>query len=268
MDLTTLQGKPASRLGLAGQKKMEPGCVDLALEAGINYFFSYGLGKGPLVPELRSHLQAHRDHLIVATGSESRSPSELEQQLNQARQKLSTEVIDAFFLEYVSPTDDWDEVKRSLDQLYAWKAAGQIRYVGISTHNRPLALQIIQERLCDVLMHRYNMAHRGAEAAVLPAAETAGMPVIAFTSTRWGTLLKGHPDWPSAPPTAADCYRFALSQPAIRLVLTSPQTRQQLQANLTALTAPPFSPEERQHWQAYGDLIYGQGTDTYETSWP
>ncbi|MBD2258595.1 aldo/keto reductase [Pseudanabaena sp. FACHB-2040] len=268
MDLTTIQGQPASRLGLAGQKRMEPGCVDLAWQAGINYFFSYGLGKGPLVEELRSHLQVHRDHVMVATGTESRSLSETERHFDQARQKLAVDSLDVFFLEYVSPTDDWHELRALLDRLYDWKAAGQIRYVGISTHNRPIALRIIQEGLCDVLMHRYNMAHRGAEAAVLPAAEAAGMPVITFTSTRWGTLLKGHPSWPHSPPSAADCYRFCLSQPAVRLALTSPQTHEQLRANLAALTTPVMTQEEQTYWQAYGDLIYGQGNDAYETSWP
>ncbi len=39
-------------------------------------------------------------------------------------------------------------------------------------------------------MHRYNMAHRGAEDRVLPAAVAFEIPVIAFTCTRWGSLLE------------------------------------------------------------------------------
>jgi hypothetical protein len=45
------------------------------------------------------------------------------------------------------------------------------------------------------------------------------IPVIAFTCTRWGTLLKGHPNWQEAPPTAADCYRYVLGHEAVSLAL-------------------------------------------------
>ncbi|HEY9764406.1 MAG TPA: aldo/keto reductase [Trichocoleus sp.] len=268
MTLVTLQGNPISRLGLAAQQRMEVGCVDLAYQAGINYFFSYGLGKGPFVEEVRSHLAQHRESLLVATGSESRTLSEVEAQLEKARHRFDVDTIDVFFAEYVAPDDDWTQVEGLLEKLHTWKTQGLIRYVGASTHNRPVALQLIEQAHCDVLMHRYNMAHRGAEATVLPAAQATEKPVIAFTSTRWSTLLKGHPDWSEAPPTAADCYRFVLSHPAVTVALTSPKTQADLKDNLKALTSPVLSPTELAHWQSYGDLVYGQGQDAFDTSWP
>jgi hypothetical protein len=70
MDITTLRGSPATILGLAGQESTEPGCVNLAWRAGINYFFSYTMGDGPFFKELRQLLQAHRESVIVATDSE------------------------------------------------------------------------------------------------------------------------------------------------------------------------------------------------------
>lgn len=268
MTLVTLQGLPISRLGLAAQQRMESGCVDLAYEAGINYFFSYGLGKGPFVEEVRSHLGQHRESLIVATGSESRILSEVEAQLEKARHRFDVDSIDVFFAEYIAPEDDWVQVEALLEKLRTWKTQGLIRYIGVSTHNRPIALKLIEQAQCDVLMHRYNMAHRGAEAAVLPAAQTAGQPIIAFTSTRWGTLLKSHPNWSADLPTAADCYRFVLSHPGVTVALTSPKTQANLKENLTALTSPALSSAELAHWRTYGDLIYGQGQDAFETSWP
>lgn len=267
-ELLTLNGQPISRLGLSGQQKMEPGCVELAYQSGINYFFSYGLGKGPFVEEVRSHLAQHRLGTMVATGSESRDLGEVEASLEKAQATFNVETLDIFFAEYISPSDDWSEVEALLAQLYIWKSEGRIRYVGVSTHNRPLALRLIQESRCDVLMHRYNMAHRGAEEAVLPAAQAQGVPVIAFTSTRWGTLLKGQASWSKPVPTAADCYRFVLSHPAITLALTSPKTLAQLQTNLVALKLPPMPQEELSQWCTYGNLIYGEGKDSFETSWP
>lgn len=268
MDIQTQQGQPASVLGLSGQGQMEPGCVDLAWRSGINYFFSYGLGKGPFVQELQLLLAQHREAVMVATGSEQRQIGPWQDYIERVRQTLAIDTIDILFIEYVSPDDDWEQLNALLEQLHTWKSAGLIRYVGATTHNRPIALRLIETARCDVLMHRYNMAHRKAEEAVFPAAVAAGLPIVAFTSTRWGELLQPRPDWPAAPPTAADCYRFGLYQPAVRLALTSPKTRQQLAANLAVLQSPPMPEQEIQHWRRFGDLVYGNGQGSFETSWP
>ena len=268
MDIQTIQGQSASRLGLGGQQPMETGCVELAWQAGVNFFFSYGMGDRPMLPDLRQLLSQHRESAIVATGSTKRHIRQCRDYIQQVQQTLDIDTIDILFAEYVSPTDDWEQVKALLDQLYAWKSDGLIRYVGLTTHNRQIALRVVQAPLCDVLMHRYNMAHRKAEEALFPAIEATNLPVVAFTSTRWGTLLQGHPEWSGAPPTAADCYRFGLHQPAIRLTLTAPKTRDDLRANLAVLDSPSMSAEEVTCWQAYGDLIYGAGKDAFETKWP
>lgn len=97
-------------------------------------------------------------------------------------------------------------------------------------------------------MLRYNMAHRKAESQVLPAAQSAGLPVIAFTCTRWGNLLKGHPQWHEPTPTATDCYRYALHHPAVQVALTAPATLSQLQSNLSVLNAPSLANAEIEHW--------------------
>jgi aryl-alcohol dehydrogenase-like predicted oxidoreductase len=116
-------------------------------------------------------------------------------------------------------------------------------------------------------MHRYNMAHRKAEEQLFPMAQQAGIPVVAFTCTRWGQLLRGHPDWQGEIPTAADCYRYALHQKAIHLALTAPQTQAQLEENLSVLYSPELTPEAVVRWQEYGALVYGDGQDAFETKW-
>ena len=85
-------------------------------------------------------------------------------------------------------------------------------------------MKLVESGRVDVLMQRYNMAHRGVEEVVLPAAQAAGVPVVAFTCTRWGSLLEGHRDWSGPLPSAADCYAFALRNPAVGVALTAPAT--------------------------------------------
>lgn len=258
-----------ARLGLAGHPDSDPRCVPAALEAGVNLFFFYNLGFTGLVDGLAG-LSGRRD-VFVATGSESRDPAEVEDYLSQVEERLSTDSVDLFFAEYVHPGDDVD---RLLDDdgvvglLHRWKAEGRIRRVGATAHDRPLAKRLVDSGRIDVLMHRYNMAHRGAEEAVLPAALTQRVPVVAFTCTRWGQLPAGHDRWSGPVPSAADCYRFALRHEAVQVALTAPGSLEELQANLAALRAPEPTEAEIAAWRAYGDVVHGSGRDEFETRWP
>ena len=267
VELVTLQGHKASKLGLAAASGMDASCIAAAFEAGINYFFFYDFTAEKFLAGLKSLLATKREGVLVATGSQERDLNFLRHDFDSVRQRLNVDVVDAFFVEYVYPSEDLEQVEAVLSQLQLWQQKGLVRYVGVTTHNRPIALEMIERGGCELLMHRYNMAHRKAEENVLPSAPLAGIPVVAFTCTRWGTLLKGHPDWQEVPPTAADCYRYVLSHPAVHLALTAPQNLQQLQENLWVLQAPPLSPDEIARWQKYGDLIYGNGQDSFETQW-
>ncbi|MBD2355644.1 aldo/keto reductase [Tolypothrix sp. FACHB-123] len=265
--IVTQQGQKASILGLAAQSQLDANSISTAFAGGINYYFFYNLESENFLTGLKSLLKEKRQQILVATGSENRDINALRRYLDSVRHRLNVDSVDVFFVEYVFPGDDSKQIQAVLEELRSHQQTGAIRYVGVTTHNRPIALEIIQHQQCDILMHRYNMAHRKAEEDVLPTAYQAGIPVVAFTCTRWGSLLTKHPHWQMQPPTAADCYRYALHHPAVNIALTAPKTRQELEANLSVFNAPPLSPEEIAHWREYGDLIYGTGQDAFDTQW-
>jgi len=146
-----------------------------------------------------------------------------------------------------------------------------VRFVGATAHDRSLARRLAVDPRVDVLMHRFNMAHRKAAREVFPTAAKARTRIVAFTATRWGTLLEPYaesPSWPGPPPTASDCYRYCLTEPSVHLVLTAPRSLAELEQNLDVLELPPMSRQERNQWQRFGDLVYGAGKGAFETSWP
>ena len=51
-------------------------------------------------------------------------------------------------------------------------------------------------------------------------------------------------------------------------VLAAPADASELAEDLKLLDAPVMASAEIQHWQGYGDLVYGDGTDSFETDWP
>jgi aryl-alcohol dehydrogenase-like predicted oxidoreductase len=269
--ITSINRARASRLGLAAYPDQDPRCVRRAFDRGINYFFFYGPGHREFILRLAPMVRRQRERVIVATGSGSRSGKGLLGSWRKSARALNTDVIDVFFAEYIMAEEDLSLVFGDggvLDELQRWKQEGRIRYVGATAHHRGVARRLARDPRVDVLMHRYNMAHRKAVRGVFSAAMQAGTPIVAFTATRWGTLLESRADWPGRSPTAADCYRFCLAQPAVHIVLTAPRSLDELDQNLAALKLPTMTGRECTRWAKYGDRVYGQGTGAFDTIWP
>ncbi|MGI0480899.1 aldo/keto reductase [Geminocystis sp. CENA526] len=265
--ITTLSGKKTSILGLGANPKMDLQCIFQAYQGGINYFFFYDSNSTHLLNECAKLAANYRQEIIIATGSEHRNIQDLESYRRNFCQLLNIEIIDIFFLQYIYHQDNIVEIEKLLYHLHQWKKQGLIRYVGISSHDRDLAVKFLNSGKIDVLMHRYNMAHRQAEKQVFPTAISNQIPVISFTATRWSSLLKGHNNWQFNIPKAVDCYRFVLQNSAINLTLTSPKTLEELKENLELFNNLKMKEDEYNLWKKYGDLIYGNGTDSFETQW-
>ena len=268
--LTTIGGDPARPLGLAAYPDQRSECVKVAHRGGVNFFFFYSLSHESLIEGLRPLLRRSREDVIVATGSGLRTRQGLERARRAICRTFGVETLDVFFAEYVSPADDTAKVfgrDGAVEVIAQWRRDGLIRYAGATSHNRELARRLIDDERVDVLMHRFNMAHRRAATSVFPAARRAGIPVVAFTATRWRTLLHGHPEWSGPVPSASDCYRYCLAQPGVHVVLSAPTTPAQTRQNLGVLAGKKVDRKSMAAWDAYGDLIYGDGNGAFETQW-
>lgn len=152
---------------------------------------------------------------------------------------------------------------RLIDAARRLRDRGLVGSLAISGHDRALLGRIAADPATpfDVVMFRYNAAHRGAETEILPCV-TGGARVgtIAYTATRWGQLLdpKRMPEG-SPPPEAADCYRFALTDPRVDMVLAGPANAGQLDAALAALTRGPLPAEAMERMRRIGDHVRAGG---------
>ncbi|VEU41033.1 unnamed protein product [Pseudo-nitzschia multistriata] len=175
-----------------------------------------------------------REDLFLASGGTDRSQKGMEQRLRDALAYSGGDYLDLFVLEYVCPEeagDDSGDLVKALELARSWVRDGSVRYVGASTHSHSVgawlgSLDRGEERdndndndgassplpLLDAMMLRYNMGHKAAaEALSLPVCAERGIPVLAFTTTRWNRLQDGHPDWGQRAPTTPECLSFALS---------------------------------------------------------
>ena len=249
---------PVGRLGLAtrGNTQITEDDVALAVERGVNYLNWCGYDDG-IAKALRGKL-IDRDRIVVAMQLGARDAASARAELAEAFRMLGTRRIDVVTFYYVESSGEWDEIASrdgALRLLQSEKQKGRVGLIGLTTHQRKLAAAWAEEKKLDLLMVRYNAAHRGAEQDVFPVTERLGMPVVVYTAQRWGDLPRATKSDPQGftPPAATEWYRFALSHPAVSVALMAPNGRRELEEDLKLLAdwRPP-TPAEFEALAAHG----------------
>ena len=238
---------PVTRLGLAtrGNTHLSADDVALAVDRGVNYLNWCGYDDG-IAKALRGKL-IRRSRVVVAMQLDSRDAASVAAELEESCRMLGTRRIDVVTFYYVESRTEWKQIASrggALDLLQAEKQKGRVGLIGLTTHQRKLAADLAEEKELDLMMVRYNAAHRGAEQDVFPITEQVGMPVVVYTAQRWGALTRSTRDDPPefTPPAATEWYRFALAHPAVSVVIPGMRTPAHVRANLAAGDAPPLDP--------------------------
>lgn len=155
--------------------------------------------------------------------------------------------VDKFDLVQVHNLDDWRE---HLAVLREMKAAGDLRYVGITTsHGRRHAEfeQILASEEIDFCQLTYNITHREVEQRLLPLAREKGVAVIANRPYDGGSLIKGLkrsgervPEWAQKEfgcRTWADfLLKFIVSHPAVNCAIPATSHVTHMNENMQAGT--------------------------------
>jgi aryl-alcohol dehydrogenase-like predicted oxidoreductase len=250
-------GWPVCRIGLSASYRPGHHAIQTAIDRGVNFFFAYGFDT-QMIRVLREQFRARRRELIIATGGYNWIlwRSNLRKSLERRLRQLGTDYLDVFlFMGVMKPEQLPDTV---VEEMIRFRDEGKVRAIGISSHNRRLAAALALKGDLDVLMIRYNAAHRGAEAEIFPQLAAHDPGTVSYTATRWRFLLRRTKGWPKdrPVPTPGQAYRFVLSNPHVDVVLTAPTNVRQLDENLDALRAGPLSGEEMAFMREYGDMVH------------
>ena len=175
----------------------------------------------------------------VWTSSASRGPAQIE-----ASRKFWG--VPKFDLLQVHNLLAWEE---HLRMLFAMKAAGQVRYVGITTsegRRHGDVEKIMRAHPLDFVQVSYNVLDREAENRILPLARERGIAVIINRPFREGDLVKTIMRKP-LPPFAAEIgaqswaqliLKFIISNPAVTCVIPATTRVDHVQENVAAARDP------------------------------
>ena len=245
--------------------------------------FLSGVAKSFVSDEL---VKVRREDVFIASGGSEYSISEIDQRLENALQYCGGDYLDAFVLEYICPdelvcnnsqenspnlynqvveTQLSSRLETAILHLRSLVKEGKIRYILASTHSHFVGAVLANSKVrstpsLDAIMLRYNLSHKSAaESLSFPYALQNRVPVIAFTTTRWNRLLSKDQcvnGDETAPPSPADCIKFALRHPAVEIVLHSSRDEEELENTLQSLILKPFNVESDEKYNAWRE--YGQ----------
>lgn len=235
-------GLSVGPLGLAGGYGVEAAAVRRAFDRGVNYFYHGSRRAAGMTAAIRDLVAGgHRDELVVVLQSYWRLPELLEWSLGHGLRQLGIDHADVLLLGWYRHTPE-----RVVARAERLREKGMFRHLAISAHHRPSHVGFAADPRFSVLHLRYNAAHTGAEQDIFPHLPSEGRPgTVAYTATRWGSLLKAGKMPPSEQLLRArDAYRFVLSSPHVDVCMTGPATGEQMDEALAALDAGPLSPEE------------------------
>lgn len=182
----------------------------------------------------------------VWTGSGARGPEQIE-----ASRRFWG--VPRFDLLQVHNLLSWEE---HLPTLQAMKAAGRLRYVGITTSEGRRHAEIekvMRSHAIDVVQLSYNPLDREAEQRLLPLAQERGIAVIANRPFREGALLRAlqrHPLPGFAAELGYDGWaqlvlKFIVSHPAVTCAIPATSSVAHVRQNLGAARGPMPEPALR-----------------------
>ena len=250
-------GLEVGRLGLSAGygRKLSTAMVERCFEQGLNYLYWGSIRWGTFGRAL-SNLKPQRDRAILVLQSYSRLASLMHGSVERALKRIGYDRADVLLLGM------WNRhvPTRILDAARRVRERGLVRHIAVSSHNRTLIPRLAAEPDVEILHVRYNAAHPGAETEVFPhlpaGSERPG--VVTFTATSWTELLnrKRVPAGERVP-TAADCYRFVLSNPAVDVCIAGPKDDEQAAAALDAIRLGRMSDEELAWMRRVGKAVHG-----------
>jgi aryl-alcohol dehydrogenase-like predicted oxidoreductase len=245
--------------GLSGARGLEPRDFALAHERGVNLFFWEPPHRG-----LTRFLRGRRpDERVLVTGTYHADSASIERDVSRALASLRARHIDVLLAFWTRSLGRLDEVQETFTRL---RRAGTVRAIGISTHERALAVAAA-ERGFDVVMVRHSAAHRGAESTVLPRCAELGVGVLTFTNLCYGRMLHKTGVPLSSPVTAADCYRYSLAQPGVHGCIAAPRRYSELTEDLAAVDDASMTGARVDEMRTHGDVVYARSKAWMSETW-
>ena len=176
-------------------------CFDL----GITFFDTANMYLSS-EEKIGTALEAVREKVVIATKTAQRDAREVAAHIDLSLQQLKTDWIDLYQLHNVSNQENLQQVlgpHGAFEAARRARDAGKIRYIGISSHNIPTALEALKTGLFQTLQFPFNFIENDPANELFPQARRHDVGLIGMKPLGGGLLeradlcfgfLQQHPD--------------------------------------------------------------------------
>jgi predicted aldo/keto reductase-like oxidoreductase len=176
-----------------------------ALERGITYFDTANAYRDS-EEKIGTAFAGMREKAVLASKTLMRDAEGATAQLENSLRMLRTDHLDLYQLHQIAQEKDWQEVTGpagALEAVTKAKAAGKVRYVGVTSHNLQMAIKMAGSGLFDSIMFPFNLIEEGAKDELIGTCRESGIGFICMKPFGGGVIdsaaaafkyLRSHPD--------------------------------------------------------------------------
>ncbi len=264
--------------------KMTARLFDAAESLGVNYFDLY-TSNPDVRRAVGDALKGRREKFIVQSHicsvwqdgqyKRTRKLAEVKAGFEEMMRLLQTDYIDVGMIHYCDSLADWEEIETGgiIDYARELKAAGRVRHIGLSSHNPLVALKAVKSGSIEVLMFSvnpcYDLQPAGEDVEELwnpqnyagnlvnmdadrqklyETCQRLGVGITVMKCFGGGDLLDAKLSPAGAALTAHQCIHYALTRPAVAVVLAGAHSVKELKDSVAYEQA---SDEEKDYAAAF-----------------
>ncbi len=260
-------GLKVTSLSFGCMTTSDPSVIERAADIGIIHFdTARGYQNGNNERMVGAALKGRRKQVIISSKSAAKTKDEAVAHLDTSLKELGTDYLDIWYLHNRnSPEEVTDEL---LEVQRAAKAAGKIRFAGVSTHfNMDQMLDhLVKRGQTEVVLTTYNFSMRNVAASgqgaranditsAIQRARKAGLGIVAMKVMAGGVARVGRGDrLYGADPEALKkilgakggalaAIKWALRNPSVDTAIVCMTDHDQLDENLRSM-AEPYAPQD------------------------
>ena len=241
---------------------------DVAEMEGVNYFDLYA-SNPQLRKAIGDAMQGRREKFIAQSHicsiwqngqyKRTRKVSEVRAGFEESLKLLQTDYIDVGTIHYCDDLKDWDIIANGgvLDYAQELKKAGKILHIGLSSHNPQVALKAVESGAIEVLMfsvnpcydlqpanedveelwnrenYKKNLTNMDPERQKLyETCQRLGVGITVMKCFGGGDLLDAKLSPAGVALTVNQCIHYALTRPAVAVVLSGAHSVEQFKQSL------------------------------------
>jgi uncharacterized protein len=158
-----------------------------AYDQGIN-FYDTARAYSDSEEKIGRALSGVRKNIIIATKTQARKKETLEKHLETSLKTLRTDYIDIYQFHNNEKLPDREDPESLYEAMLKAKEKGLIRFIGITNHRRPVALEAAASSLFDTIQFPLSLLATDEDLKLVEACQKADLGFIAMKALSGGLI--------------------------------------------------------------------------------